>query len=114
MKFIILASDLSQVAKAPDLEFEIVDGAQEMVALHNGWRVSARRVTPARAHVSIWLDGENYAQCIYLCTETPHFKDESETSEVAAFAAGLFWSAWRRQELKKLRASESAEMRGGL
>jgi len=100
--FTLLASDVSQLPKAPDLEFSIIEGGGRMVAYSGDWEISATRVAEGLAKVLLILRGQTYCRCAYECTEHPQFEGEEETAQVAGFAAGLFWSAWRRQQFDRL------------
>lgn len=106
--FTILASDVSHLGKAPDLEFTIVEGGGRIVAYSGDWEISATRIAVGLARILLVLRGQTYCRCAYECTEHPQFEGEEETAQVAGFAAGVFWSAWRRQELDRLSRNTEA------
>jgi hypothetical protein len=100
-KFQVLSSDVSGLPKAPDLTFVIDQTGEFMVARYGDWVVVCKELDEVGRHgITISLDGAIYAACEYIETESPYFKEQSSVEQVSGFAAGLFWSAWRRWQLK--------------
>lgn len=55
------------------------------------------------AHVQIFLEEDIYCRCTHYHVDgPPEFSEKTYTEEVAGFACGLIWSAWRLTELHRL------------
>lgn len=98
MSFVRLASDVSGLPKAPDIEFTI-EKPTLMTAEVDGFGLRIELTTGDSSEVELSLNGLPFARTTHHHVAAPgEFAEEDYTEEVSGFACCLLWGAWRRRE----------------